>query len=175
MDEIPALPGSYALHLHLHRPMHLRVGKLGIFGFPAGDYLYLGSAHGPGGLRARLGRHLNGGQRHHWHIDALRTHCLVRGYYFVPGMAPLECEWSTRLSRLPGAAHPAVGFGASDCSNNCQSHLIHLGGMICPGTDGVVCDITALSTFLGADLGLQVTYPIYQIYTIQGEIGTPVE
>jgi hypothetical protein len=78
--DIPADPGAYLLHLRLHQPRILRVGRLGEFSFAAGEYLYTGSACGPGGLRARLGRHLRGGGKPHWHIDSLRAAAEVTGY-----------------------------------------------------------------------------------------------
>ncbi|HIQ09546.1 MAG TPA: DUF123 domain-containing protein, partial [Anaerolineaceae bacterium] len=55
---LPSTPGAYALALRLERPVGLRVGALGVWDFPEGVYVYLGSARGPGGIRARLGRHL---------------------------------------------------------------------------------------------------------------------
>ena len=63
MIDIEALPterGSYALHLRLARSRVLQIGRLGRFTFPAGEYIYVGSALGAGGLRSRVGRHLRG-------------------------------------------------------------------------------------------------------------------
>jgi len=47
----------------------IRVGKLGVLPLQPGFYVYVGSAHGPSGLRARLAHHLGPGSRRHWHID----------------------------------------------------------------------------------------------------------
>jgi Uri superfamily endonuclease len=55
---VPSAQGTYALLLNLPRAIHLRVGKFGAYRFPQGDYVYVGSAFGPGGLRARITRHL---------------------------------------------------------------------------------------------------------------------
>ncbi len=55
-----AEPGTYALLLKLDRWERITVGKLGTFDFPAGYYLYVGSALGPGGLQARLAHHQRG-------------------------------------------------------------------------------------------------------------------
>jgi len=52
-----AEPGTYALLLKLDKQERITVGRLGTFDFPAGYYLYVGSALGPGGLQARLARH----------------------------------------------------------------------------------------------------------------------
>jgi Uri superfamily endonuclease len=127
----PSLPGTYALFLSLSEPVKLTIGKLGGFDFPAGEYVYMGSARGPGGLRARLRHHLRPVQRPHWHIDYLRTQAVVSGGVYVVqvdfsvGSTPLECAWSQALLALPGTSVPADGFGASDCSRGCATHLIH--------------------------------------------------
>lgn len=57
-----AEPGTYALLLKLDKQERITVGKLGTFDLPAGYYLYVGSALGPGGLRARLTRHRRGSE-----------------------------------------------------------------------------------------------------------------
>jgi Uri superfamily endonuclease len=92
--------------------------------FPAGDYIYVGSAFGPGGLRTRLGRHLRGDGHPHWHIDTLRAAASVVGYVFAIADQPVECRWSQALAALPQARIPAPGFGSSDCRSGCQAHLI---------------------------------------------------
>jgi Uri superfamily endonuclease len=129
-----ALPGGYALELHL--PLGglpgspLVIGRLGAFEFPAGVYLYLGSARGPGGLRARLDRHLRPAAeiRPHWNIDHLRPFTLLAAaaYLYDADGAPadLECCWSRALLELPGAAVPAAGFGSADCRSGCPAHLL---------------------------------------------------
>ena len=66
--------GTYALVLHLECTEEITVGKLGMFTFPAGYYLYVGSALGPGGLEARLARHRRRGKKLRWHIDYLLEH-----------------------------------------------------------------------------------------------------
>ena len=110
------------------------VGRMGCFHFPAGDYIYLGSAQGPGGLRARLGRHLLGSGKHHWHIDHLRAATQVRGFGYqirlvesgVAPHLPLECVWSQKLAALSGVNLPVPDFGASDCRSGCRAHLVHI-------------------------------------------------
>jgi Uri superfamily endonuclease len=132
MINLPAEPGSYALELFLPAPAELQIGRMGRFSFPAGAYLYLGSASGPGGLRARLGRHLLPPEARpvRWHIDALRLAAAPRalGYLIharsAPLAKPIECLWSQALSRQPGSAIPAPGFGARDCRCGCPAHLV---------------------------------------------------
>ena len=103
--------------------MRLPVGKLGPLRFDAAVYAYVGSAQGPGGLRSRIGRHLEKGKRRHWHIDYLRDHAEIDRIWVIDGSRRLECAVAARLSAL-AAASPVAGFGASDC--RCGSHLVAL-------------------------------------------------
>lgn len=130
--EFPSLPGAYALFLTLAEETELPVGRRGVFVFPAGRYVYLGSARGPGGLQARLRHHLSAVRRPHWHIDWLRAQAVVTGgCYLVQEVQaaeslPLECVWSQAILDLPGATVPVKRFGDSDCRSGCPAHLIYL-------------------------------------------------
>ena len=126
---MPNAKGCYGLQLNLAFSQTLQIGRLGKFEFSPGDYVYLGSALGPGGLQARLGRHIRGDGRLHWHIDWLRSKALVTGFYFIRSASRLECAWSQALINHPSARVPAHGFGASDCrdaKNPCPAHLVWL-------------------------------------------------
>jgi len=59
------------LILRLPCPATVNVGRLGRVRFPAGWYAYVGSAYGPGGLAARISRHLRPSKPSHWHLDYL--------------------------------------------------------------------------------------------------------
>ena len=125
--EIPRSPGVYILHLELSSPRMVRIGKFGDHHLPPGEYLYVGSALGSGGLKARLGHHLRGSKRHHWHIDWLRRVARVRGFFYTAMKEHCECSWSQFLMQLPGSCIPVPGFGASDCSHKptrCPAHLL---------------------------------------------------
>jgi len=39
---------------------------------------------------------------------------------------PDECLWSQKLASMPGVVVPVPGFGASDCQNDCQAHLVYM-------------------------------------------------
>jgi Uri superfamily endonuclease len=126
--------GTYVLALWLERAQAIRVGRLGDVVFPAGWYLYIGSALGPGGLAARLARHLariDTGKRAHWHVDYLRERAVWAGAWGRASTLRLECEWAGALRTRPGARIVAPGFGASDC--RCPAHLVHLPEL--PGDD----------------------------------------
>ncbi len=119
--------GTYVLALWLDTPQHTSVGRLGKFEFPAGWYLYVGSALGPGGLPARLARHqrrLGAGKRAHWHVDHLREHATWGAAWIRASERRLECAWAAALRRLPDAQIVAARFGASDC--RCPAHLVRV-------------------------------------------------
>lgn len=124
MVDLPDLPGTYAVSFMLPEAVKVSIGRLGSFHFPSGLYVYLGSAQGPGGLRARLGRHLKGNGVTRWHIDYLRPYLKIKAVGYLPGSANLECDWSQSLAALPSARLPAPGFGASDCVRGCPTHLV---------------------------------------------------
>jgi Uri superfamily endonuclease len=117
-------PGTYALVLDLpHALMDVRIGCLGEFHFPAGWYVYVGSARGPGGLAARLARHLRLDKSPHWHIDYFRVHARPVEIWYAIGMQRRECAWTQVIAGLSRASVPVPRFGASDC--RCPAHLIH--------------------------------------------------
>lgn len=112
----PATSGAYALWLRLEAPFEVTAGKRkGVL--PSGDYLYCGSARGPGGLRARLARHMQPQKRAHWHIDQLAAVASVRGAFVQEDGD--ECVLNGALDGFP---IPVAGFGSSDC-RRCVAHL----------------------------------------------------
>lgn len=115
--------GVYVLVLHLTQTQELVVGRLGCFEFPAGFYLYVGSALGPGGLHSRLSRHGRVEKQHHWHIDYLRGQTQLAQIWAYQTDQRYECQWAAAAGALSPASIPAPRFGASDC--RCPSHLFH--------------------------------------------------
>ena len=122
-----SIMGAYVLALWLAVPKTIRVGQLGEFRFPAGWYLYAGSALGPGGLTARLARHLRRvghDKRAHWHVDYLREQAAWGGAWGRASSEREECHWVAALRGLPGARIEVSGFGASDCGY--PAHLVRV-------------------------------------------------
>lgn len=115
------LPGSYLLVLELEHAVTLCVGRLGSHRFPAGWYVYVGSAMG--GLAQRVARHLRASTVRRWHLDCLRAEAAVREVYLLPGLWRRECELAAALLVLPHASIPVPRFGASDC--RCRAHLVY--------------------------------------------------
>ena len=109
----------------LLQPHTLTVGRLGAFEFSPGSYVYVGSALGPGGLRARVARHLRAEKRPHWHVDALTAIAPVSEVWWAISPDRMECEWARALANLPGVTIPIPRFGASDC--RCPGHLLAIG------------------------------------------------
>lgn len=136
LETLPEHPGGYALILSLSTPRHLRVGRLGEAVFPGGVYVCCGSARNPGGIRARLGRHLHNKRSNpHSHIDYLRRCTDVLGACWLNAQSvdvrsdqsvpdSLECRWSKALIKIPSACIPVPGFGSSDYRSGCVSHLV---------------------------------------------------
>lgn len=112
--DVPPTPGAYALIITLDACS----GNL-----PPGHYLYAGSARGPGGIRARVRRHLSTTKSIHWHVDRLTTAGRVGDVIALPGGR--ECAIVAAICDLPGVTVPAPGFGSSDC-RACPAHLLRL-------------------------------------------------
>ena len=119
-----ALPGTYVMLFYLSQPLQCRVGRLGQVKLAAGYYLYVGSAFGPGGVRARTDHHKQISRRPHWHLDYLRPQMQLLEIWASYDTQPREHLWAETLAAMRGARTPVTGFGSTDCS--CSSHLIRL-------------------------------------------------
>ena len=60
---------SYQLYIFLNEDVRVQIGKLGVFRFPKGNYIYTGSAKR--NIEKRIERHLSSNKKLHWHIDYL--------------------------------------------------------------------------------------------------------
>ncbi len=120
---LPAAPGAYLLLAQLAVPLSLRIRTLPPVVLAAGRYVYAGSARGPGGIRARVGRHLRHGKRPHWHIDYLTEAAAGLQAIAVPDGD--ECALIGALLAAGGCEVAVAGFGSSDC-RACNGHLLRL-------------------------------------------------
>jgi Uri superfamily endonuclease len=114
----PSAAGAYVLAITIAAPIAVKLARKLVGVLNAGNYLYCGSARGPGGLRARLSRHIRRDKSIRWHVDQLTTQAFVKGVWTFPGGD--ECKLVKRLSFLQT---PIQGFGSSDC-RQCDSHLL---------------------------------------------------
>ena len=100
---------SYQLRIDVKRPVRIRVGRLGRFLFPAGRYVYTGSAKR--NLEARIARHLRKEKALRWHIDWLLSAPGVK-VAAVKRSGESECILNQKLGGtvvVPGLAHPIAG------------------------------------------------------------------
>ena len=124
LDAVPASPGAYCLQIALPAPLRHGIARLRPPLLPGGDYLYCGSACGPGGLRARLARHLRADKPAHWHVDRLTAAGRVIALGWARDVG--ECDLLAAWRALLGVTVPLPGFGSSDC-RRCPAHLLECG------------------------------------------------
>lgn len=122
------VPGAYVLLLHLAVP--LAFSRRGMASAPlSGWYLYVGSAHGGGGIGARLRHHFRTDKRIRWHIDELTLAANRMTALAIPDGA--ECDIVARLEQSKAFVPALKGFGSSDCTR-CTAHLLQPAGQFQP-------------------------------------------
>ena len=109
--------GSYLYLIKIDQPIEIPIGGLGVRGFPAGYYVYVGSAMN--GVAKRLARHRLVRKKAHWHIDYLRRHAHHHHGLPILSTDQMECQLAQALDKLADLRFPS--FGSSDCT--CSSHL----------------------------------------------------
>ncbi|MCA1684684.1 MAG: GIY-YIG nuclease family protein, partial [Planctomycetia bacterium] len=108
------------------------VGALGTFDFEAGFYCYIGSAFGPGGVRARTARHrAQNLVKKLWNIDHMKPPFEAVEVWWTNDPTRRECSWSAVLASTPGFCCPAPGFGSHDCRVNRADGVGSPGGRLC--------------------------------------------
>lgn len=115
-------PGTYALILLSRSQDVVQIGKLGLLQLKPGYYIYIGSAFGPGGVKARILHHKSISKRPRWHVDYLRAVTSVQEFWYTYDSLRREHQWAEVMARMRNALIPFDGFGSSDCG--CKSHLI---------------------------------------------------
>lgn len=116
-------PGTYAIVLRPTAERSIKAGKLGMLEVKDGYYIYVGSAFGPGGLKARIAHHKRKSHRSRWHIDYLRVSAEICEVWYTCDPGAREHQWAKILAAAKESAMPFPGFGSSDC--NCLTHLFH--------------------------------------------------
>jgi len=122
--ELPAGSGTYLLILSSGTRRRVEIGRRGPLKLEPGFYVYVGSAFGSGGLRARIAHHERRSAKPHWHIDYLRRALKLDTVWYATGTQYREHLWAEAAGNMDGAAIPLRRFGASDC--RCPSHLFHV-------------------------------------------------
>ena len=110
---------TYQLDIILVEPTRLSIGQLGVFDFPAGHYIYTGSAQR--NIEARIARHLRQEKKLKWHIDYLlcSPQALIEK---VTRYAESKCK----INQQTMGVILIKGFGSSDCHAGCGSHIKYL-------------------------------------------------
>jgi len=121
---IPNIPGSYVIMGELPGNVYVDVGAFGHFEMKTGRYFYCGNARGSGGLQARIMRHFKDEKKNFWHFDYVRPHLNLLCVWWCDARVS-ECDFCRHIGRVNNASHPILGFGASDCENDCPSHLVY--------------------------------------------------
>jgi Uri superfamily endonuclease len=117
--------GTYVLIAFVGQMKRLQIGRLGTYDLVPGFYAYVGSAFGPGGLRARIAHHQESTAAPHWHIDYLLQCAVPTEVWYTTADKKLEHQWAESLEK---AAHFRVAirrFGSSDYHRSRASHLFH--------------------------------------------------
>jgi Uri superfamily endonuclease len=130
LDDLPAR-GNYTLIFFLESKTRITAPGRGCSWLEKGYYAYTGSAVGNGAvsLRQRVARHLSRKKTKHWHIDYLSTCPKAKVTAIVACASTInrECKINQVIRSIRGATVPIDGFGASDCRQNCKSHLVYFG------------------------------------------------
>lgn len=112
------MKGTYVLIVRLSGNREMEIGSLGEIKFDRGWYAYVGS--GLKSLENRIGRHLRGDKKLHWHIDYLLEKARVEETLFGESADRKECKVAEMLC---GHFESVENFGSSDC--DCESHLFY--------------------------------------------------
>lgn len=121
LGALDAAKGAYVLVIDLLDDVSVRLPKREPTHLEAGTYLYVGSANGPGGMVARLKRHMESDKKIHWHVDQLTAKANEVAAIAVPGGN--ECALGRTLTESKQFRPVLKGFGSSDCKT-CHSHLL---------------------------------------------------
>jgi Uri superfamily endonuclease len=123
--ELPEEKGTYILIANVGEMKHLKIGSLGEFDIIPGFYAYVGSAFGSGGLKARIGHHLESTAEPHWHIDYLLKVATPVQIWFTTANRKLEHHWADLLENTSSFRVPVARFGSSDYHRSRASHLFY--------------------------------------------------
>jgi len=121
--ELPDAKGTYVLIACAVQMKRLAIGRLGTFTIVPGFYAYVGSAFGAGGIRARIGHHLESTAAPHWHLDYLLQVARPVEVWYTTANHKLEHHWADLLEKAPNFRVPIPRFGSSDYHRSRSSHL----------------------------------------------------
>ena len=138
LDEMANQPGTYCLLFHARQAASVQVGRLGRLDIECGYYFYIGSAFGPGGVRARVRHHAAISHRPHWHLDYIRPALHLQTVWYSIDSTRYEHRWADNLRHTLSLTIPLIGLGASDCA--CDSHFFYT--RMCPPGSSILNALT---------------------------------
>ena len=112
------MKGVYVLLIKLNKKRKIKIGKRGVFCFPAGRYIYVGSAMN--NLEKRIERHKSRKKRMHWHIDYFLKYANIINVLKIETKRKIECSLASKIK----GEIIAEKFGSMDCK--CKSHFFLL-------------------------------------------------
>ena len=118
--------GVYVLIIDLNENLSVNLKSLGNLSFNKGTWVYVGSAMGMSStsLENRIRRHFRSEKTIHWHIDhLLNSDSKIRSSVWSKSSSPAECEIAKSIDRMIGVTPGPRCFGASDCKQQCGTHL----------------------------------------------------
>lgn len=115
-------PGTYALIFKNEKQVQVQIGQWKKITLCSGYYIYIGSAFGPGGIRARVSRHCRVDKPKRWHLDYISCMAQPVEAWISYATKHLEHEWAD-VFRNQTPFTPVEGFGCTDC--RCLSHLFY--------------------------------------------------
>lgn len=122
-ETLPQLDGSrgaYVLLAHLAVPVAFTRRAIACRSLH-GWLIYVGSARGAGGIRARLGHHFAAAKPVRWHIDAVTN--IANMMAAIAVIDGIECALVERLLDSGTFETALPGFGSTDC-RRCEGHLL---------------------------------------------------
>ncbi len=122
---LPEAKGTYVLICAVAQMKRLEIGRLGDFDIVPGFYAYVGSALGAGGLRARIGHHLESTANPHWHIDYLLRAAEPVEVWYTATTQRIGHHLAGLLEKGPNFRVPIPRFGSSDYHRTRLSHLFY--------------------------------------------------
>jgi len=129
------MKGGYAIIIKIETNIDLSIRRHE-FSLAEGTYIYSGFALGPGGIEARIGRHIRTLRKTmvnddatigkaHWHIDWLLPLSGSYAIVYAESGTRTECLLVDALKKIGFEA--VKGFGSTDCRSACGGHLLYAG------------------------------------------------
>ncbi|MFW9799114.1 MAG: DUF123 domain-containing protein, partial [Candidatus Thorarchaeota archaeon] len=131
MTQNSTVKGVYCLIFRIHQETIVPFGSRGDVGFVPGDWVYVGSAMGTSSTRLenRISRHFSTEKKLHWHVDFLIEKVgLPVGVVWAEAEREMECMVAEKLRLDEDFEIGPRGFGSSDCSGHCGSHIFLFSG-----------------------------------------------